>query len=308
VFNTYRKHLSGDRTMTTIPLSLGIIALLCAAVVNAQGQRASASATGRYATVNGLRMYYEIHGRGQPLVLLPGGLSTIETSFSTTMPLLAKSRRVIAVELQAQGRTSDREGPLSYEQMADDVDALLGQLGIAQADFFGYSLGGAVALQVAVRHPDRIRKFIFAGAASYSPDAFYPEILEVQKTMKPENFAGSPFQLAYARVAPQPDHWPVVVAKTAELDRTWQGFPAEQLRAISAPALLVIGDADIVRPEHTVEMFRLLGGGVPGDLHGLPRSQLAVLPGTTHIALVDRSEWLVTMIVALLNAPIPPTK
>ena len=294
--------------MTTIPRSLGIIAVLCAAGPNARGQRAPASANGGQATVNGLRMYYEIHGRGEPLVLLPGALSTIETSFSTTMPLLAKSRRVIAVELQAQGRTADREGPLSYEQMADDVDALLGQLGIAQADFFGYSQGGAVALQVAVRHPNRVRKFVFAGAASYSPDAFYPEILEVQKTMKPENFTGSPFQLAYARVAPQPDHWPVVVAKTAELDRTWKGFPTEQLRGITAPALLVIGDADIVRPEHTVDMFRLLGGGVPGDLHGLPRSQLAVLPGTTHIALVDRKDWLVSMILAFLDAPMPVTK
>ncbi len=267
--------------MPTIPRSLGIIAVLCAAASNARGQRALASTSGRYATVNGLRMYYEIHGTGRPLVLLPGALSTIETSFSTTMPLLAKSRRVIAVELQAQGRTADREGPLSY---------------------------GAVALQVAVRHPNRVRKFVFAGAASYSPDAFYPEILEVQKTMKPENFTGSPFQLAYARVAPQPDHWPVVVAKTAELDRTWKGFPTEQLRGITAPALLVIGDADIVRPEHTVEMLRLLGGGVPGDLHGLPRSQLAVLPGTTHIALVDRTDWLVSMIVAFLDAPMPVTK
>ena len=294
--------------MTTIPHSLGIIAVLCAAASNARGQRAPSSTHGRYATVNGLRMYYDIHGTGQPLVLLPGALSTIETSFATTLPVLAKTRRVIAIELQAQGRTADRDGPLSYEQMADDVDALLGQLGIAQADFFGYSLGGAVALQVAVRHPNRVRKFVFAGASSYSPDAFYPEIIEVQKTMKPENFAGSPFQLAYARVAPQPDHWPDVVAKTAELDRTWRGFPAEQLRAITAPALLVIGDADIVRPEHTVEMFRLLGGGVPGDLHGLPRSQLAVLPGTTHIALVDRADWLVTMIVAFLNAPMPVTK
>ncbi len=294
--------------MTTILHSLGIIAVLCAAAANARGQRVPASVKGRYATVNGLRMYYEIHGTGQPLVLLPGALSTIETSFATTLPALAKTRRVIAIELQAQGRTADRDGPLSYEQMAGDVDALLGQLGIAQADFFGYSLGGAVALQVALRHPNRARKFVFAGASSYSPDAFYPEIIEVQKTMKPENFAGSPFQLAYARVAPQPDHWPDVVAKTAELDRTWRGFPAEQLRAITAPALLVIGDADIVRPEHTVEMFRLLGGGVPGDLHGLPRSQLAVLPGTTHIALVDRADWLVTMIVAFLNAPMPVTK
>src|SRR6266566_634225 len=262
--------------MPTMPRSLGIIAVLCAAASNARGQRAPASTSGRYSTVNGLRMYYEIHGTGQPLVLLPGALSTIETSFSTTMPLLAKSRRVIAVELQAQGRTADREGPLSYEQMADDVDALLGQLGIAQADFFGYSQGGAVAMQVAVRHSNRVRKFVFAGAASYSPDAFYPEILEV--------------------------------VKTAELDRTWQGFPAEQLRAITAPALLVIGDADIVRPEHTVEMFRLLGGGVPGDLHGLPRSQLAVLPGTTHIALVDRKDWLVSMILAFLDAAMPVTK
>jgi pimeloyl-ACP methyl ester carboxylesterase len=294
--------------MTTILGSLGIMAALCAAAPGLRGQRVPSSVNGRYATVNGLRMFYEIHGSGQPLVLLPGALSTIETSFGAALPLLAKTRRVIAVELQAQGRTSDREGPLSYEQMADDVDALLGQLGVPQADFFGYSLGGGVAVQLAVRHPNRVRKFVFAGGTAYSPDGFYPELIEAQKTLKPENLAGSPYQLAYARVAPQPDHWPDVIAKIKDLDQTWKGFPAEQLRAIAAPALLVIGDADIVRPEHTVEMFRLLGGGVAGDIHGLPRSQLAVLPGTTHVTLVDRTDWLVSMVMAFLDAPMPVSK
>ncbi len=270
-----------------------------------KGTATSKGHKGRYATVNGLRMYYEIHGTGTPLVLLHGAMMTIETSFGKILPTLAKTRQVIAVELQAHGRTADRDRPLSYEQMADDTDELLRQLGIEKADFFGYSMGGGVALQVAVRHPDRVRTLVFAGGASYSPDGWYPELLEAEKKMKPEDFTGSPWQQAYARVAPRPEHWATLVTKVKDLDLTFAGWPPEQVQAIKAPTLLMIGDADIVRPEHVVQMFRLLGGGVPGDLVGLPRSQLAVLPGTTHVTLVDRAEWLLSMVSAFLDAPMP---
>jgi pimeloyl-ACP methyl ester carboxylesterase len=262
-----------------------------------------------YAPVNGLKMYYEIHGSGQPLVLLHGNLSAIGTSFGKVLPQLAATRRIIAVEQQGHGHTADIDRPFSIAQWAQDTTALLRHLGIEQADFFGYSSGGAIALEIALRSPALVRKLVLAGGTSYSRDGFYPELLAAGESMKPEDLDGSPFQQEYARIAPHPEQRHRLVAKIAELDRAsgdgdWSG---EALASIKAPALLIIGDSDIVRPEHTVAMFRLLGGGVPGDLVGLPRSQLAILPGTTHVTLVDRAEWLVSMIEAFLDTPVPVT-
>lgn len=258
-----------------------------------------------YVPVNDLKMYYEIHGSdGQPLVLLHGNLSTISTSFGKVLPLLASTRRIIAVEQQGHGHTADIDRSFSIGQWAQDTTALLHHLGIEQADFFGYSSRGAVALETALRSPALVRKFVFAGGTSYSRDGFYPEMLAAGETMKPEYLDGSPFQQEYTCIAPHPEHWHRLVTKIADLDRATSGWSPEAIASIKAPALLIIGDADIVRPEHTVEMFRLLGGGMVGDLVGLPRSQLAVLPGTTHVTLTDRAEWLASMITAFLDAPI----
>jgi pimeloyl-ACP methyl ester carboxylesterase len=260
--------------------------------------------------VNGLQMYYEIHGSGQPLVLLHGNLSTIGTSFGKVLPPLAAKRRIIAVEQQGHGHTADIDRPFSIAQWAQDTTALLRHLGIEQADFFGYSTGGAVALEIALRSPALVRKLVLAGGTSYSSDGFYPELLQGSASMNPEDLDGSPFQQEYARIAPHPEQWPRLVAKIAELDRAGgEGDGSgEALASLKAPALLIIGDSDIVRPEHTVAMFRLLGGGVPGDLVGLPRSQLAILPGTTHVSLVDRVEWLISMIEGFLDIPVPVTE
>ena len=256
-----------------------------------------------YAPVNGLNMYYEVHGTGAPLVLLHGAMSTIETDFGKMIPAFAETRQVIGVEQQAHGHTADIDRPLSLEQMADDTAALLRHLKIEKADFFGYSLGGGVALQMAIRHPQLVRKFVFMGGATYSPEGFYPEILANIDQMKPENMVGTPWEQAYARVAPKPEDWPRLVARDQQIDREFKGLPPEELRAIQAPAMIIIGDSDIVRPEHAAEMFRLLGGGVIGDMVGLPRSRFAVLPGTTHVTIVDRAEWLVPMVGEFLDAP-----
>ena len=178
---------------------------------------------------------------------------------------------------------------------------------IEQADFFGYSSGGAIALEIALRSPALVRKLVWAGGTSYRRDGLYPELSAAGEAMRPEDLDGSPFQQDYARVAPYPEHWHQLVTKIADLDRTTVGWPSETIASLKPPALLMIGDSDIVRPEHVVEMFRLLGGGVAGDLVGLPRSQLAVLPGTTHVTLTDRAEWLTSMILAFLDAPMPET-
>jgi pimeloyl-ACP methyl ester carboxylesterase len=257
-----------------------------------------------YVPVNGLEMYYEIHGSGRPLVLLHGNLSAIGTSFGKLRQQLASTRRMIAVEQQGHGHTADIDRPFSIAQWAQDTIALLRHLGIEQADFFGYSSGGAVALEIALRSPALVRKLILAGGTSYSRDGLYPELLTAGEAMKPADLDGSPFQQEYARIAPHPEQWHRLVAKITDLDRTSEDWAREAIASVKAPALLIIGDSDIVRPEHTVEMFRLLGGGVVG----LPRSQLAILPGTTHVTLTDRAEWLVSMIEAFLDIPLPVAK
>jgi pimeloyl-ACP methyl ester carboxylesterase len=257
---------------------------------------------GERRSVNGLEMYYEIHGAGRPLVLLHGAMSTIETSFGKALPSLAKTRQVVAIEQQAHGHTADIDRPLSYRQMAVDTAALLRQLAIEGADFYGYSMGAGIALELAIRDPELVRKVVLASPA-YSKEGLHPEIVDVIESTNPEDLAGSVFEEAYAKTAPSPEDWPALVAKCNQLDREFEGWPPEDIQSIEAPTLVVIGDSDIVRPEHPVQMFRLLGGGVEGDSAGLPRSQLAVLPGTTHLTLVERAEWLVSMILAFLDEP-----
>ncbi|MGZ7109721.1 MAG: alpha/beta fold hydrolase [Methanobacterium sp.] len=254
---------------------------------------------GSYALVNGLNMYYEIHGTGKPLVLIHGAFGSIKTNFGNILPAFAETKQVIAVELQGHGHTADIDRQFTFEQMADDVAALLRYLGIENADFFGYSMGGDVSVQVALRHPVLVHKIVFAGGASYHPDSFYSEVLE--KMMKP----GKLWKEYYDSIAPNPSDFPMLVEKIKEMILAWKGVPPEDLKAIKAPALLVIGDSDIVRPEHVVRMFRLLGGGVPGDLVGISNSRLAVLPGTTHSSLIDRTDWLFSMIMEFLDAPMP---
>ena len=284
----------GSRTL------IATFALMVSAVI-AAAQGNTRVETG-HAEVHGLKMHYRIQGSGRPLVLLHGALSNIDTDFGKLLPELAKQRQVIAVEQQAHGRTGDADRPLRYAQMADDTAELLRQLKIERADFFGYSMGGGIALELAMRHPELVRKIVWAGGASYSPDGLYPVIRDGAKNLKPELLAGSPWQKAYAGMAPDPTKWSVLVSKVRDLDMHFAGWKSEEVRSIQAPALLIVGDSDIVRPEHVVEMFRLLGGGVPGDVGGLPRSQLAVLPGTTHVTVVDRTGWLLSMVTAFLDA------
>lgn len=250
---------------------------------------------GNYADVNGLHMYYEIHGAGQPLVVLHGAFMTID-AMGEIVPELAKTRQVIAVELQGHGHTADVDRPLTYEQMADDTAALLEQLQIEQADVFGYSMGGGVALQVAIRHPEKVRKLVIA-SATYNSGGWQPGLLAGIQEITPEDFAG-PWREEYDRIAPDPEAFPALVAKVKELDGTVQDWLPGDIQAIESPALIIIGDADGVRLEHAADMFRLFGGGAVGDLAGLPDSQLAVLPGTMHVTLIQQTE--------LLGAIIPP--
>lgn len=259
-----------------------------------------------YASVNGLQMYYEIHGTGQPLVLLHGAFSAIGTSFGALLPELAKTRQVIAFELQAHGRTEDIDRPLSPEGMADDVAAAIQQLGMEQADIFGYSMGAFVALHLVIRHPELVRKLVLA-SISYTLSGIHPGLMEGLGNVTHEMMYGSPWHDEYLNIAPHPENFAQLFAKKTEMDRQTRDLSAESIQSIKAPTLLIIGDSDLIRPEHAVEMFRLLGGGVFGDTSaGLPNSQLAILPGTSHVSIVNRTEFLIPMITSFLDAPMMP--
>jgi pimeloyl-ACP methyl ester carboxylesterase len=252
-------------------------------------------------------MYYEIHGTGEPLVVLHGAYMSIPL-MGEIVPRLAETRQVIAIELQGHGRTADIiDRPFSYEQMADDVAALMDEIGVEQADIFGYSMGGNTALQIAIRHPERVRKLVVASAA-YNTDAYHPGFFEMVETITPELFAGSPPEAEYMRLAPNPENFPVLVEKLVQLERDTQDWSAEDIQGIESPTLIIIGDSDAVRPEHAVDMFRLRGGGVNGDLTGLPNAQLAVLPATTHIGVLFRADWMIPMITEFLDTPLPATE
>lgn len=269
---------------------------------------AGADAQTGYAPVDDLEMYYEIHGQGRPLILLHGAYMTID-SMGPILPGLAATRQVIAVEQQGHGRTADVDRPITYERMADDTAALARHLGIDNVDIVGYSMGGGIALQLALRHPALVRKLVLA-SAGFTSDSMHPVALEMFPSITPEMFAGSPIEEEYLRLAPNPGDFPKLVEKLKQLDTTDFAWPEEDIRAIAAPTLIVLGDSDDVRLEHAVELFKLRGGGVMGDLAGMPDSQLAVLPGTSHFVppgsgLLDRAEWLLAMIPPFLDAPMP---
>jgi pimeloyl-ACP methyl ester carboxylesterase len=211
------------------------------------------STRGDYAEVNGLWMYYEVHGEGRPLVLLHGAYMTVD-AMGSILPGLAETWQMIVPEMQGHGRTADIDRPITHEGMADDVVALLRHLRIDEADVFGFSVGGGVALQLAIRHPGLLRRLVVA-SASYTSDGMQPELHEMVPTITPETFAGSAMEAAYQELAPNPEDFPTLVEKLKRLDMTPFAWPAEDVRGIEAPTMIVVGDADVVRLEHAVELF-----------------------------------------------------
>jgi pimeloyl-ACP methyl ester carboxylesterase len=290
------------KRIPTLFLTAATLSLITLTGAVAQDDAANSIQSG-YASVNGLEMYYEISGAGEPLVVIHGAYQSIE-SMGAIIPKLAESRQVIAVELQGHGRTGDIDRPLAFEQLADDVAALMEAIGIDRADIFGYSVGGSTALQLAIRHPEVVRKLVIVSAV-YDREGWYPELLGFMETMTPEVFAGSPMEAEYTRLSPSPENFPAMVGKLTQLTLEQQGWTSESLEGIEAPALLLAGDSDQVRPEHTLALFRLLGGGVPGDLVGLPNSQLAIITAATHVSILTRVDLLNTLTVEVLDAPLP---
>ena len=260
---------------------------------------------GDYAEVNGIRLYYEIHGDGPPLVLLHGGLGAIEM-FAWNIPTLAAKRQVVAVDLQGHGRTADIDRPLSVELMADDIAALARYLELREADVVGYSLGGGVALQLAIRHPEIVRKLVIVSTV-FRRDGYYPEILAQQAHVhaaSAEVMKQTPMYELYSTVAPCTDDWPRLLDKIGAAMQQPYDF-TEQICGITAPALVGAGDCDVFPPSHAVELFSLLGGGQRDggwDGRGRPKSRLAILPGLTHYTIFS-DETLASTALQFLDDP-----
>ena len=236
-------------------------------------------------------MYYEIHGTGRPLVLLHGGLLTVELSFGALIPALSQTHQVIAAELQGHGRTADIDRELTFANFADDVAGLLDHLQIGQADLFGFSYGGLTAMQAAMSHPDRVRRLV-AASIHFRPDGYHADIREgrADSPRMPTAAEFASMQQEYARVAPDPDHFEAFAQKASDMVAAFEGWPDDELRAVTVPTLVLVGDRDFVLVEHAAEMFAL----VPG-------SQLAVLPGMTHMDMTRRSDLIVPVVESFLG-------
>jgi pimeloyl-ACP methyl ester carboxylesterase len=250
---------------------------------------------GHYADVNGIKLYYEIRGTGRPLILLHGGLGAIEM-FGPNLPALAQGRQVIAVDLQGHGRT------------ADDIAALITHLRIERADIMGYSLGGGVALQTAIRHPEVVSKLVVV-STPFRRNAFYPEILAQQGQVgaaSAEAMKQTPMYQLYASLAPRPADFPKLLDKMGEAMKQDFDF-SKQIAGITAATMVVAGDADIFPPAHAVELFGLLGGGQRDggwDGSGRPNSRLAILPGLTHYTIFS-DPALAAAVIPFLDQPAP---
>jgi pimeloyl-ACP methyl ester carboxylesterase len=262
---------------------------------------------GAYAPINGLEIYFETHGTGDPLILLHGGLGSTGM-LDEQVPHLSSTRQVIAVDLQAHGRTADIDRPLSLEAMGDDIAALIEYLKLERADVMGYSMGGMVALQTAIRHPELVRKLVVV-SIPFKRSGWFPEVLEGMKGVNAsaaEMMKPSPIYKLYASIAPRPEDWPVLLEKMGEMMKRDYDY-TEGVKALKMPVLIVAGDTDSLSPAHAAEFFALLGGGKQDagwDGSGITcDSRLAILPGTTHYNSFD-SKLLPEMVTDFLKAPL----
>lgn len=254
-----------------------------------------------YAPVNGIRMYYEVRGSGEPVVLLHGAFMTIPGNWAGWIDELSKTRKVIAVEMQGHGRTADIAREFSNANHADDVAALIRYLELPRADLIGYSMGGGVAMQVAVRHPDQVRKVVVI-SSTFRRDGRTREASDAIAGITAEVFRGSPLETEYQRLSPTPDRFATFVERMVAADGKQHELSADQLRATAAPMFFIHGDADGIRLQHVAEMFRLKGGETHGDLGPRTASRLAILPNTTHVTLMERMSVIVPMVNDFFDA------
>ena len=265
-------------------------ALLGAAAMFAVPALAGSEPVGDTVTVNGLDMYYEVSGAGDPLIVLHGAYMNIPT-MGGIIPKLAETHTVYALEFQGHGRTNDIDRPITYPNLADDVAAFMDAVGIEKADVFGYSMGAAAGLRLAIDHPEKVGRLVAASVA-YDAEGWQPAFKDFIPHMTVEMFLEMPFADDIRAMAPDPDAFPEVVAKLIQLEKEPMAW-GEEVKGLTTPILIIAGDADVSTLEHNVALFRLLGGGVMGDMgEPLPESRFAIMPATSHTAVITQVEML----------------
>ncbi len=297
------------KTTTISKTILLILALVCTSIMIGSAQTtkqatkktvAKTLKSSGYAPVNGLKMYYEIHGTGKPIVLLHGSYMSIDLNYGELIPELAKTRKVIALEMQGHGRTADIDRPVSFTALADDVVKLLQYLKIDSADVLGYSLGGTVAFEMAIQHPEMVNKLIVISSV-HKFKGWSEAVRNAMSGLSPEFLDATPLKTEYDRLAPDPKHWHSFLAKYIRLDQEDFDLGDEQIKALKVPVLLVMGDNDGVDINYKAALYKLCGGDVFADMAGLPPSQLAIVPGATHVTLMMQTDKLLSFIHPFLN-------
>lgn len=279
------------------------IALTAGALLISGTAFAGAEPVGNRVDVNGMKMYYEVSGEGEPLVVLHGAYMNIP-SMGAIIPKLAETHKVYAVELQGHGRTTDIDRPITYPNLADDVAAFMDAIDLKKADVFGYSMGAVAGLQLAIRHSEKVNK-LAAASVGYDAEGWQPEFKAFIPQMTVEMFVGMPFAEDYRKLAAKPDGFPDLVKKLIQLEKEPMAWEAD-VKALKTPVLIIAGDADVATLEHTVAFFRLLGGGAMGDMgKPLSASRLAILPATSHTAVINQTDLLYAFIEPFLKGETP---
>lgn len=277
--------------------------LFVAATLMVTPALAQSEPQGDYVDINGLHTYYEVSGSGDPLIVLHGAYMNID-AMGAIIPRLAETHTVYAIEFQGHGRTNDIDRPVTYPNLADDIAAFMDAVGVEKADIFGYSMGAAAGLQLAIRHPEKVDQLI-AASVSYDMAGAQPEFLEMIPTMAAEMFVGTPMEDAWKQYAPDPDGFRPFVERMIALEHEPMAW-GEDVAALEVPVLIIAGDADMMELDHLVEMFGLLGGGDPGDMgQPLAASRLAILPATSHTAVIGQVDLLMGFIDPFLQGETP---
>lgn len=279
------------------------IAAIVGGLLMSSAAFAQSEPVGQTVEVNGMQMYYEVSGEGDPLVVLHGAYMNIP-SMGGIIPKLAETHKVYALEFQGHGRTNDIDRPITYPNLADDVAAFMDAVGVEKADVFGYSMGSAAGLQLAIRHPEKVDQLVAASVA-YDASGWQPAFTAMIPTMSVDMFAGGPMEDDWKALAPNPEGFRAFAEKLIALEKEPMAWE-EDVKALKAPVLIISGDADVATLEHAVAMFRLLGGGEMGDMGvPLPASRLAVLPATSHTAVINQVELLHGFIEPFLKGETP---
>jgi pimeloyl-ACP methyl ester carboxylesterase len=279
--------------------SLLLVAIILFAASRSNGQQIKPSNSG-YAPVNGIKVYYEVYGKGRPLILLHGAFYTIEMNWAHLIPELSKTRKVIAIELQGHGHTQFSDRKLDFATLASDVEGVMDQLKIDSADVAGFSMGGSVAYQFAIQSPKRLRKLVII-SSTYKSGGWMSEITNAFKNFKPELFTNTPMQTAYDAVAPDKTKW----TKFLEHMIAFAGQPFDlgetNIAKITSPVLLISGDNDGLNKIELIKTYQLLGGGVIADFAPMPKSQLAIVPSQGHVSLMMQTKTILDYLNGFLK-------